>query len=147
MHIAYLDDSRDPTTCIVSALVIPVEEWRATFQAIKGFRSEKKASDGLFTRKEWHATDFVSGRGRIADRVISKTRRSEIFVETLGLIAGMSPSGVRLFNAAFPRALELRAYERTLNRINRTMKEWGTQAILIWDEGKEGEHRRLARKM
>jgi hypothetical protein len=147
MHIAYLDDSRDSATCIVTALVVPATEWRAVFGTIKTFRSNLKQSDGLFTRKEWHATDFIAGRGRIADRVITKGHRSRIFGDTLHMIAGTGAQGVCMFNAVFPRKDELRAYERTLNRINRTMREWGSQALLIWDMGKEAEYRRLARKM
>jgi hypothetical protein len=39
------------------------------------------------------------------------------------------------------------AYERLLNRINRTMKAWDSHAVLFWDEGKEAQHRRLTRRM
>lgn len=50
-------------------------------------------------------------------------------------------------NAVFPRLDEARAYERLLNRINRTMRAWGSQAMLVWDMGKEAEYRRLSRRM
>jgi uncharacterized protein DUF3800 len=39
------------------------------------------------------------------------------------------------------------AFERLLNRINRTMQAWGSHALLICDEGKEAECTRLVRRM
>jgi hypothetical protein len=147
MHIVYLDDSRDATFCIVTALIIPEASWKQVFDQMKVYRSNLKRTEGLFTRKEWHATDFVSGRGRIADRTIPKGRRCHIFSDSLRLLGGMKPMGISLINACLPRKEDLRAYERTLNRINVAMREESSRALLIWDTGKEGEHRRLARKM
>jgi hypothetical protein len=147
MFLAYLDDSRDPQTCVVCALLVPADGWKSLFGAIKAFRSDLKASDGLFTRKEWHATEFVSGHGRIADRVISKGRRAQIFGDALSLLGGFKSSNVWLIAAVLPRKLELRAYERVLNRINKTMETWSDTALMIWDQGKDKEYRRLSRKM
>ncbi len=96
-------------------------------------------------RKEFHATEFVSGRGKIADSIIYKGTRCKIFVETLDRIAKLPK--VRLFNVAMNQKRELIAFERLLNRINRTMKAWDSKAILLCDEGKEAIYTRLARKM
>ena len=148
MHIAYVDDSRDSNICVCTALVVPDTSWRPVFDAIKTYRSDLKRSEGFFTRKEWHATEFVSGRGRIADRIIPKGRRAQVFGDTLRLLAGTGVThSACLFNAVFPRKDEVRAYERMLNRINRTMRAWDSRGLLIWDMGKEQEYRRLARKM
>jgi hypothetical protein len=147
MYVGYLDDSRDSSTCVVTVLLIPVAAWRLLFERIRAFRRSLKQSDGMFTRKEWHATDFIAGRGRIADRTITKGRRAQIFGDLLRTTATFAPNGLISINAVFPRKDELRAYERVLNRIEATMKTKQTHAVLIWDSGKEGEYRRLARKM
>jgi hypothetical protein len=60
------------------------------------FRRDLKASDGIFVYKELHAWKFVSGRGRVGDRVVTKYRRGEIFRDTLELVASLP--GVRLLN-------------------------------------------------
>lgn len=81
--LATLDDSRDPATCVVTAILIPADSWRTVFDKVKAYRRHLKRTDGMFTRKEWHATDFVAGRGRIADQTITKGRRAQIFGELL----------------------------------------------------------------
>jgi hypothetical protein len=57
------------------------------------FRRDLKASDGIFVYKELHAWKFVSGRGRVGDRVVTKYRRGEIFRDTLELVASFPASG------------------------------------------------------
>jgi hypothetical protein len=87
----------------------------------------------------------VSGRGRIADRIIFKNRRCEIFGLALSEVAQLPE--VVLFNAVFPHGQDERAFERLLNRINRTMQAWDSHALIICDEGKEVAYTRLARRM
>ena len=55
--------------------------------------------------------------------------------------------GARLFNAVFPVDQDERAFERMLNRINRTLEVWGSYAVLVCDEGKEIAYTRLVRRM
>lgn len=145
MHLIYIDDSRDGGLCIFSGLMIPSTRWKSTFEAIKSYRRQLRRDHGIFLRKEFHATEFVSGHGRISDRVVFKGTRCRIFRETLQCVATLPD--VRLINAAMPDSQELWAFERLLNRINRTMAAWDSRAVLICDEGKEGIYTRLARKM
>jgi uncharacterized protein DUF3800 len=145
MYLVYLDDSRDDSLCVASALVIHESDWLNVFRRIQQFRQELKKSDGLLIRKEWHATDFVSGHGRIADGVVTKGRRAAIFTETLKLLGGLPE--FRLFNAVFPRKKDVWAFERLLNRINRAMVDDHQAALLVWDSGKEGIYRGLSRRM
>jgi hypothetical protein len=145
MHFVYIDDSRDEELCCFSALVIPAQEWRACFERVREFRRELKRSDGIFVYKELHAWKFVSGRGRVSDRTVTKHRRSEIFRETLALTASLP--GVRLLNAAFAANDDERAFEFLANRVNRAAQDWGSQALLICDEGKEATYTRLIRRM
>ena len=55
-------------------------------------------------------------------------------------------SSMRLFNVCVANHQDW-AFERLINRINRTMQAWGSHALLICDEGKEADYTRLVRKM
>jgi Protein of unknown function (DUF3800) len=144
MHICYIDDSGDERTRIYCALAVPVEEWHNILGEIKKFRRQLKAKEGVFVTMELHARDFVAGRGRISKKTIFKRVRCRIFEETLEFIAGLT--GVKLFNAfASSKKNETMIFERLLNRINSTMKSWGSKALVISDEGKD--YTSLVRRM
>lgn len=145
MHLIYIDDSRDEQLCVFSALAIPVDQWRAALQQIREFRRRLRREHGIYVYKELHAWKFVSGRGRPSDRTVTKSQRCSIFREVLDLTAELP--GVRLFNACFPAKQDTRAFERLVNRINRTLQAWGSYGLLISDEGKEPVYRRLVRRM
>jgi hypothetical protein len=115
------------------------------FNEIRAFRRLIRDSDGIYVTKELHAWKFVSGRGHISPRVVTKGRRCAIFREALALLAQQVDS-LSLFNAALLYRQDW-AFERLLNRINRTMQAWGSHALLICDEGKEVEYTRLVRRM
>jgi hypothetical protein len=144
-HLAYIDDSQDHQATVCTALVVADRDWRAAFQAIRQFRRDLRQSDGIHIYQEFHAWKFVSGRGRIGNRVVPKGRRCAIFDEAL-LLTTQLPNVV-LFNACGPPKQEALGYERLLNRINKTMDTWGSHAVLVWDEGKDAEYRKLARRM
>ena len=145
MHLIYIDDSGDEKLHIFSALTISADRWNSCFEQIKGFRHELKMSDGIFVETEFHASEFVSGRGRIANDVVTKGRRCQIFKQTLQMIT-MLPA-VRLFNTVFPAKTDKFAYEALLRGINRALQQWDSYAILICDEGKEDIYTRLVRRM
>jgi hypothetical protein len=109
------------------------------------FRRKLKQDFGIFVYKELHAWEFVSGRGHISDRIVTKWQRCEIFKDALTMVTSLP--GARLFNAVFPKSQDERALERMLNRINRTMVTWASHAILVSDEGNEVAYTRLVRKM
>jgi hypothetical protein len=90
------------------------------FQQVRAFRRELKKHDGIYVYKELHAWKLVSGRGKIADRVVPKGRRHRIFRDALVLITHLP--GAQVFNACFGSKQDELAYEWLLNRINRTMK-------------------------
>jgi hypothetical protein len=144
MHLIYIDDSQDPPLYCFSALVVPADQWLDTFRQVKQWRRGLRESDGIFITKEFHAWKFVSGRGQISDRVVPKGRRCQIFHDSLGFIAGLT--SLRLFNVCLQDRQDW-AFERLLNRINRTMQAWGSHALVICDEGKEADYTRLVRKM
>lgn len=145
MDLVYIDDSKDEEISVFSALSIPEHTWRICFNQIKDYRHHLKARDGIYVYKELHAWKFVSGRGKISDNVITKHRRCEIFKETMDLIANMP--GIKIFNTVFPIKQDELAFERLLNRINRTAQAENTNALLICDEGKEAIYTKLRRRM
>ncbi|MBN1917908.1 MAG: DUF3800 domain-containing protein [Verrucomicrobia bacterium] len=145
MHLFYIDDSRDERSTVFSALSIPSEAWRQAFALVRQFRRDLKTSHGLYVHKELHATDFVAGRGHVSDRVVTKYERSRIFRQVLSLVPSLP--GAALFNAVAPKSKETWAFERLVNRIDRTLRTWGSQGILFVDRGKEVVYTRLVRKM
>lgn len=145
MYLVYVDDSRDEHLCVFSALAVPADRWRNAFSLVRDFRRHLKERDGILVHTEFHAWKFVSGRGRLGDAVVPKGRRCQIFKDALRLVAQLPEVG--LFNALFPAGDEERAFERLVNRVNRTMETWDSRAILICDEGKETVYTRLTRRM
>lgn len=145
MHLIYVDESGDEQLAVYSALAIPADQWREAFNELKLFRRQLRQTYGIYIHKELHAWKFVSGRGSISDRVVTKHQRATIFNETLSATAALP--GARLFNAVFPKAGAYTAFEWLLNRINRTLQAWGSYGILICDAGHDIEYTRLFRKM
>lgn len=146
MHLVYIDDSRDEKTCVFTALLIPVTRWRECFAIIKSLRIQLRNSDGISVHTEFHATKFLGGRGRLgAKSTISKVRRAAIFNQVLTTIASMPE--VLIINVALGADRELWAFERLLNRVNRTMQAMDSHAILLCDEGKDAIYTRLTRRM
>ena len=127
MHLVYIDDSGDEEIGVFTALAVPVTEWRNNFDAARLFRRQIRQSDGIYIFKELHAWEFVAGRGRIADRVVTKGRRCQIFKDALAMVAALK--GVQIINAVYPKKSLVRAkkvseryaFERLLNRLNTLM--------------------------
>ena len=128
MHLAYIDDSGDEELSICSALTIRADKWNSCLERIKNFRRNIQASDGISVYNEFHAWKFVSGRGKIAEGVVPKVRRCQIFKQTLQMVA-MLPEA-RLFNVVFPAKASEDAYEALLGGINRNLQIWDSHAIL-----------------
>ena len=135
MFLVYIDDSGDEHSRCFSAVVIHESVWKECQQKVLGFRRALKASDGMYVTKELHATEFVAGRGQVGAGTVTKGRRNEIFREVLQLVASLPK--IRLLNAFAPRHSERFVFEILINRINRTMAEWKSHALIIHDEGKD----------
>jgi hypothetical protein len=145
MHLIYVDDSRDEKLCVFSALALPVDQWHEAFSRVREFRRKLRRAHGIYVYKELHAWKFVSGRGHISDRIVTKGQRCAIFRDALEMTAGLP--GARLFNAVFPRKQDERAFEWLLNRINRTLNTWDSYGLLICDHGKNVVYTRMVRRM
>lgn len=145
MHLIYIDDSGDEALCVFSALAIRADKWSSCLEVVKKFRHDLQTSDGISIYTEFHAWKFVSGRGRIADGIVPKGRRCQIFKQTLQMVATLPE--IRLFSTVFPTKASEHAYEVLLRGINRTLQRWDSYGILICDEGKDAIYTRLVRSM
>lgn len=145
MYIIYIDDSRDEQLATYSALMIKADQWLPSFRIVRDYRRKLKSQYGIYVYKELHAWKFVSGRGKISDRVVTKFERSVIFRETLQMTAQL-PSA-EMLTAVFPKGSRLIALERLLNRLNRSLQVKDSYGFLVSDEGAEEEYTRLVRKM
>ena len=143
MHLIYLDDSGEKPYQIFSALAVPADQWTSTFRRIKAWRRALNESDGIQVAKEFHATSFCAGRGKLGLKDVYKQRRCQIFREALSLLA--NTPGLMLFNCRMRD--QKKAYEYLMNRINRTMQARNSHAFIIADEGQEAEYTRIIRKL
>jgi len=123
VRLFYVDESFDDRKFCLSAIGIRHTEWRECFARVRQHRTILKLDHGIFLRKEIHAHEFVSGRGRIADRVIGKHDRSRIFAGLLGLVAQLP--NVMVINICLDvpgrKNVQLDAWDRLMNRIERSM--------------------------
>jgi len=145
VYLVYIDESGDSNLGIFSALAIPSDKWQNIFGIVKKFRKELNQNYGLYVTKELHAWKFVSGRGQIAPKLISKECRRLIFKSALNMVSTLPD--VHLFNVVYCPEKILWGFERLLTRIDRTMKARKGIAIIICDEGKEQDLIRIRRKM
>ncbi|MGO8901969.1 MAG: DUF3800 domain-containing protein [Isosphaeraceae bacterium] len=129
----YVDESYDDTKFCLSAISIRHSDWKQCFDAVKAHRQRLKADHGIFVRKEIHARDLVSGRGRISPegKPVGKWMRSRIFYSLLQLVARLP--GVLVFNICLDkvgcRDPHLKAWDRLINRIERTMLEFDNREL------------------
>lgn len=148
LFLYYIDESYDSKKFAMAAIRIAVDEWQNIFEKIKEFRRELKSKHGIYLKKEFHATEFVSGRGRLAKNVIPKGLRVEIFRRELLLLASLP---VEIIAACIDRKCVQDAHlftlERLFNRIEVNARKSGRRFILIIDEGKESEILKLSRKI
>lgn len=126
VRLFYIDESYDQTKFCLSAIAIRHSEWTECFERVLEHRRKLKQDYGIFLRKEIHATDFVAGRGRIADRQIGKWERSRIFYGLLELVTTLPK--VLCFNVCLDTAQhadpQMIAWDRMMNRIERTLLEF-----------------------
>jgi hypothetical protein len=150
VEIAYIDESYDQSTFVMSALIVPVDRWRETFETVKAHRQTLKSLHGIFTSKELRAVEFVSGRGQIADRIVPKGLRARIFHETMDMLAGLPISVLsgawKIEDATQQREVHAKAFSRIAERLQRRAVAMNSYMFRMVDEGKDVELRQLARR-
>ena len=142
MHLVYIDDSRDEKLACFSALAVPAAVWHVTLDRLIAMRRILRETDGVPMRFEFHATDWLGGKGYF-ERPIRRPDRVRIYDWVLAGIA-MMPN-IQLFNAAVPKKKEELAFERLMNRINVNMSKSASHAIIISDQGKD--HTKMLRRL
>jgi hypothetical protein len=144
MWLVYLDESKDDNRVFVySALIVDAANWAAAFKALKDARTRLRQRRGVYLNQELHAWKFAAGKGKIANHPILKPERAQIFRRVLSYLAE-----TKLFRVMSSiNTNEFYAFDRIMNRINRTAAEAGHQVILICDKGQEAEFTRRMRKM
>jgi len=148
MHFLYIDDSTERPINIFSAVCVPCEQWNQVFDRIKRWRKHLRDVHGIPLNYELHARKFLSGRGT-AGVVggLSRHKRAQIFHTSFKVANWLQECGVSVFNVCNAEDNQYRAFERLLNRIDRTMKARNSFAHLICDEGKEDQYTSLVRRM
>jgi Protein of unknown function (DUF3800) len=144
MWFVYFDESKqDNNFFVYSSLIVDSDHWNQAFEALKDLRRDLRREHGVYMRQELHAWKFAAGKGQIADRPILKPERADIFRQLLAF-AG-TPQFFRVISSV--NADEFFAFDRIINRINRTAEAHGQRAILICDEGQEVQFTRRLRRM
>jgi hypothetical protein len=132
VRLFYIDESFDSEKFCLSAVAISHTDWRDCFARVREHRQFLKQDYGILMRKEIHSSEFVTGRGRISDRVLGKHERSRVYDGLLRLVAQL-PS-VMLINVCLTNKdhhdVQLVAWDRLMNRIERTMREFESREIV-----------------
>jgi hypothetical protein len=125
VRLFYVDESYDATKFCLSAIGIRHVDWSDCFRRVRQHRSALKKDYGIYLRKEIHAQEFVSGRGRISPQTLTKYERTRIFEGLLNLVASLP--NVMVINICLETSgrknPQLDAWDRLLNRIERTLLE------------------------
>jgi hypothetical protein len=144
MWFVYLDESKDNNKFFVySALIVDAAQWDDAFKALKDARSRLRQRRGVYMKQELHAWKFAAGKGEIANHPILKPERAEIFRRVLSFLAEVG--FFRIISSV--NTNEFYAFDRIMNRINRTAEEEGHRFLLVCDEGQEIEFTRRMRRM
>lgn len=142
MHLFYIDKSADEKLFVLAALAVPADQWKTIFDKVRQFRLDLQRTDGIDIHAELHAWKFVSGRGNIADPIVPKGRRCQIFLDTLFMTAALPEA--KLIPVVSPANQEEQAFTRLLLNIQQMMHTQNSYAMLICDQGKETAYTRYA---
>lgn len=117
-----------------AGLMISAENWRDAMTQWRAMLDDLTARRGFRASRELHATKLLSGHGNYFAVRPPLSECVNTHVEVLQTIA-LLPTA-RLFLSCGPLALERRAFERLITRVDRTMQAEGNHALLICDNGK-----------
>jgi hypothetical protein len=136
VRLVYLDESNEDNKFYVyRAVIVDVANWSSAFAALRNIRQTMKAEGGIYVRQELHAWKFACGKGKTSTRAIYKDERARIFRWILESVA--STGLFRVISSVHTN--EFFAFERTMNRINRTALAHGHDLGLVCDEGQESQ--------
>jgi len=147
VYLVYADESKDATKKlgIFCWVLVRDDQWFKAFDYWQQYRRMLRETHGIFVKKELHARAFISGRGRYSKEIQRPETRRAIYLQSLKWFADHLP--IKLMFGKFHFQYELRVFERTINRINATMKSHGARALIFWDEGKQVTYTKMCRKL
>lgn len=143
MHLFYIDESADEKLFVVTALAIPAAHWRTIYNKVRSFRLDLQHMEGIDIHYELHAWKFVSGRGNIANRIVTKGRRCQLFQDTLRLVAALPET--RLFTSVSTTDQQELGFNSLILKMQEFLEGKNSHAILICDQGKEAFYTRSVR--
>ena len=130
MWFVYLDESKEDNKVFVySALIVDSDRWNEAFAATKAVRQKLQRERGIYMKQELHAWKFAAGKGEISSHPIRKPERADIFRDLLTFVA--SSGYFKVISSV--NTDEFRAFDRIINRINRTAEAHNERVILICD--------------
>jgi hypothetical protein len=148
VEIAYMDESYDSSKFAMSALIIPVAQWFDAFEHLKSWRKSLRTRYGIFVNKELHATKFVSGRGKVGNRVVPKALRAAIFHEAMEIFTKLP--GAVVVSGCWDKAglsdPHAHAFQRIQERLQARCRKGSGYIITIADEGRAAELRKVSRR-
>lgn len=144
MWFAYLDESKEDNKFFVySALVLNGDNWNDAFAAVKTLRKHLRDAHGIYIKQELHASKFAAGKGRVSSRVLDLEERAVAFKKVMRFI-----TNCRFFAIiSSVNTNEFMAFDRLINRLNRTAERKGHHVLLFCDEGQEVAFTRRMRRM
>jgi Protein of unknown function (DUF3800) len=145
MLIFYVDDSGDERMTTFSAIGIPVERWNAALARWLAWRRQLREEHGVDVQYRLHATDWVAGRGRPAEKPgagvnRSKSLRWKLYVAALDVLAAM-PSIVVL-TVSRPGTDRTAAYRVLMRELERLLTMEEDHGMVVLD-GESPELRTL----
>lgn len=168
MYLVYLDESYDVNNYVMSALLVPEENWNDAFDTIKNFRKYIRDKYQIPLHKELHARELGSGRGCLRPfakknrhKDLNRPQRYDVYNKFMETIGSLAEYDVKAINACIPipksldgkmdnknkLSAEETAVDRVLNRVQRFCKGKDDYALVIFDQGKDVFYRQIYRKM
>ncbi len=156
MKLYYINESEGLRHYVRSALGVDAERWNDLFRGIQEWRLELRDRYAIPTDRELHASDLVSGTGRLcwraegrwpatAERTCGSPVKREPRCSWAGCAASKTPQRASAAwrsstsASASPKCMgyERVSLDRLLNRINISAKSTGRHAFLIFGESRE----------
>lgn len=151
MYLFYVDESgieKESRFVYFSAIGLDHTRWKTYFGFLKGFRNRMTKDYGFYRYKEWHASDFIAGRGKLGKKDVHKSTRLfvfNLFLEELAMQNYLTIINVKC-EKRYPHAHSF-ALNCLLNRLERYLKGENELAIMFFDAGHEVEYRSVYRKL
>lgn len=158
MYFAYIDDSGDPGqrgsfSYSLGCVLVHADSWNATLDGLIAYRRRLRDLHGVPVRQELKANWVIRGSGPLRALGLSVDVRRRIYrghfriqprlgIKTFGVVINKG----RHFALPMPGPVERRAWEYTLQRLERFSDDKQASMFIIHDEGSDAMVTAMARK-